>query len=202
MCLCSGIRRIVGRRRVQGTGRSEMRQMKRMQRYAGLVVAVLAVGGALQAQSGDTNQTSLTDSSDRKGQVVMPLEPATTDAGAGAGPISGTVTRLQDIPQQVQERLQQFELMREAYLKQQNELLRQLKGANDEQRELIREKLRDQRQRWLDQSRLFREQARERLAELKEKLLRHQDVLDAARERAREQLNGAEERVRERRGTD
>ncbi len=176
--------------------------MKRMQRYAGLVVAVLAVGGALQAQSGDTNQASLADSSDRKGQVVTPLEPATTDVGTGAGQISSTVTRLQDIPQQVQERLQQFELMREAYLKQQNELLRQLKGANDEQRELIREKLRDQRQRWLDQSRLFREQARERLAELKEKLLRHQDVLDAARERAREQLGDAEERVRERRGTD
>lgn len=179
-----------------------MRQMRRMQQYAGLVAAVLVVGGALQAQSGDTNQASLADSSDRKGQVVAPLEPVTTDVATGSGLIGSTVTRLQDVPQQIRERLQQFESMRETYLKQQNELLRQLKGANDEQRELIREKLREQRQQWLEQSKLFREQARERLAELKEKLLQHQDVLDAARERAREQLDDAKERVRERRGTD
>ncbi len=167
--------------------------------FAVVLGLVLAAAG-VRAQSGDTNPT--VGSADRQGQVVAsPATSQNADTVAGPG-VPAVADRLKELPQQIRERLLEFEKQREAYLKQQSDLLRQLKGANDEQREKIREQLRLQRHQWLEQAQQFREQARERLLELKDRLPQHQEVLDAARERAREQLRNAADQRRDRRGTD
>jgi vacuolar-type H+-ATPase subunit H len=102
----------------------------------------------------------------------------------------------------IRERLRLFELKREAYLAEQLDLVRQMRGASNEERKRLREQLREQRQNWLDEAKQIREQARLRLQEMKQELANHSEVLEAARERAREQALEGAEKARERRGTD
>lgn len=106
------------------------------------------------------------------------------------------------LPLMIRERLRLFELKREAYLAEQLDLVRQMRGASNEERKRLREQLREQRQNWLDEAKQIREQARLRLQEMKQELANHSEVLEAARERAREQALEGAEKARERRGTD
>jgi hypothetical protein len=102
------------------------------------------------------------------------------------------------LPQDIRDRVQSFERRREAYLAEQKELARQLRGASDEDRQRIRDLIRDRREAWLEEAKKFREEARKRLDELKRELPRYQEALDAARERATDAVKEA----RKRRGSD
>jgi hypothetical protein len=106
------------------------------------------------------------------------------------------------LPLMIREKLRLFEEKREAYLAEQLDLLRQLRGASSEERARLREQLREQRKNWLEEAKQIREQARVRLQEMKQELANHGEVIEAARERARERAAEGAERARERRGTD
>src|SRR6185295_1741948 len=117
---------------------------------------------------------------DRTGRVLQ--------APAGETVTPSPLTTRPDRPerpalsQDIKDRLQRFEQLREEYLREQRDLKRRLQGATDEDREKIRQLLQERREAWLEKLRTLREEARERLADLKAALPQHQEVLDAARE--------------------
>jgi len=123
-----------------------------------------------------------------------------------------TETRLQDaapegldreqVNQRIQDRLQEFERKRTEYLKRVQEQQRDIKGANEDQRERIRQRIREQRQDWIRLAQAIRDRARTRLQEMKDALPSHQEMLEQARERAREQVRERVENARDRIGVD
>lgn len=131
----------------------------------------------------------------RLGRVLQPPVSSTVDGS----PVSSMIPRperveQQRLPQDIRDRLQQFERVREAYLTEQRELQRRLRGATDADRDQIRELIRERRAAWLEQFRTFRQEARERLAELRDALPNHREALDAARDTARQKAEEARER--------
>ena len=162
---------------------------------AALVLSVGLLEAVVLAQP-TTNPPVLVDSS-RVGRVLQPPTSSTMDVS----PIPSAIDRperaeQQRLPQDIRERLQQFERVREAYLTEQRELQRRLRGATDADRDRIREQIRERRAAWLEQFRTFRQEARERLTELRDALPSHREALDAARDAARQKA----EETRERRG--
>jgi hypothetical protein len=167
-----------------------------------MLAGVLAAGYlmvALPPARGQTNPPAET-TVDRSGTLLLsPTRDSSLGLTTGASPELWDKT---DLPLTIRERLRQFEQQREAYLKEQRDLMRKLQGASDEDRERIRELIRERRLAWLEQARAFREQARERMQELRGELPRHAEVLDAAREQLQNRAQEAAERARDRRGTD
>lgn len=161
-----------------------------------LLLAGCVATVATRAQTG-TNTSTVT-SPDRNGRV---LSPGTVLGGTTINPTTTRPDRpeQQRLPVDLRERVANFEKVREAYLAEQRQLLRKLRGATDEDRNQIRDLIKARREAWLEQARQFREEARERLTELRNGALQsHREALDAARDNAREKL----QEVRDRRGSD
>lgn len=78
--------------------------------------------------------------------------------------------------------LKDFQQARDAYLKQRADTERKMRGATAEQKELLREQLRQALERHARQ----REELRAQLKALREQLPDHADLVDEARERSRE----------------
>jgi hypothetical protein len=174
--------------------RNEMRS-SRERMMVGLLAGCLL---AVVARSQTLTNTTPVAGSDRNGRVLRPanvLDPAVT----GPTAVRPERPEQQRLPLDLRERVASFEKVREAYLAEQRELLRRLRGASEEDRDRIRELIKSRRDAWLEQARQFRQEARERLAELRSGALQsHKEALDAARDSAREKLQDA----RDRRGSD
>jgi ABC-type transporter Mla subunit MlaD len=115
------------------------------------------------------------------GRVVLP-EPA------GALPAVDVLAALRPprperptLPPDVSERLKQFRSAAEAYLKQREELEKQLRGATEQQRQIIRERLKENLQKWREQARQFQDQAKDRSRELKRDLRSLSKALEEVR---------------------
>jgi gas vesicle protein len=134
----------------------------------------------------------------RVGQVLSPstTDPASNPAPGFTGSLGTTIS------QDVKDRLQRFNQLREAYLAERRELERRLKGAAEEDREKIRNLMRERLDAWREKLRAQREDLQDRLDQLKAALPQHQDVIDAARDRARDAATSARDQIRDRRGTD
>ena len=133
-------------------------------------MAILVLGGTSGAQAQSAAKDKLQD---RNGRVIEPDDASAKRPNAGRG---------NKLPTDIKDMIAKFEKDREAYLQQQKDLLKQLKGATDEERDKIREQLGDSRDKWLDQAKSLREEIRSRIAELRDKLPHHGDILDAAKE--------------------
>lgn len=168
-----------------------------MNRVRKTVITLVLAAGLLEAvvlAQTTTNPPAVIDPN-RVGRVLQPPVSSTADVS----PIPSAVNRperaeQQRLPQDVRDRLQQFERVREAYLTEQRELQRRLRGASDTDRNQIRELIRERRTAWLEQFRTFRQEARERLTELRDALPSHREALDAARDAARQKAEEARER--------
>ena len=95
-----------------------------------------------------------------------------------------------NLPQDVKKLIQKFESEREAFLKQQEQLLKQLRGATADEREKLREQIKANRETWLDKQKDLREDIKERLAELRDKLPKHKDAIEDAKEKAGDHKRG------------
>ena len=103
------------------------------------------------------------------------------------------------VTDETRDRLRRFEAVREAYLKEQEELRKKLRGAATEaERDRVRELIRQTRQEWLDRMRQLREESARRIRELPSVMPDMREVLSNARENARD----AALEVRKRRGQD
>ena len=174
------------------------KRSNKMNRVRQTIVALGLSAGLLEAvvlAQPTTNPPVVVDSS-RLGRVLQPPLSATSDGALSSVAPRPERVEQQRLPQDVQDRLKQFERVREAYLTEQRELQRRLRGATDADRDRIRELIRERRAAWLEQFRTFRQEARERLTELRDALPGHREALDAARDAARQKA----EETRERRG--
>ena len=168
-----------------------------MNRVRTIVLALILLMGLLRSQVSaqtDTNAPTVTDAT-RLSRVLQPPADSSTDSLVSP---SATVRperpEQQRLPQDIRDRLEQFERVRAAYLAEQRELQRRLRGATDADRDQIREQIRERRAAWLEQFRAFRQEARERLTELRDALPGHREALDAARDNARQKAEEARER--------
>ena len=149
--------------------------------------------GQTTGTNAEPKRTSVSD-----GQVLLP------DSGTWSGSTDASITGRPErpeaalLPQEVRQRLAEFEKLREQFLSRQRELVRKLQGASDEDREKIRETLRAQREAWLEQAKRFRDDARQRLQELRAQLPGHREALDAATDRRSDaNRDGVRDRPRE-----
>jgi septal ring factor EnvC (AmiA/AmiB activator) len=159
---------------------------------------LLEVAGSLRAQSVTNTPPPIVRAPPNEAEVVLPGSSTITSLQDAVNPSQHARPERLAIPAEVRQRLIEFERVREAYLARQKDLLRRLRGATDSDRQKIREQLREQRDTWLEQARQFRDLAQRRVEELKLELPSHQELLDRARERAREAAKDA----RDRRGSD
>jgi len=155
-------------------------------------LAWLSAGLTLLAALGASGQTNPATSSatiTRSGQVVSPERPTAIDANALATTSvrPATATRPALSPE-VQARIDRFKLDARAYLAEQQALKKKLLGANDQERQIIRDRLRVLRQQWLEQASEMRREFKDRVIELQDKLPAYKDLLDSAKENARDQL--------------
>jgi hypothetical protein len=161
-----------------------------------MVLGVVGAGGLVgYGQSADTNSVAVTVER-RDGQVVLP---GSEVLGNRLSPLAGVrPERLErvNLPEDVRQRLLEFEKLRESYLAQQREMLSKLRGATDQDRARIREQIRESRETWLEQARRFRQEAQRRLEDLRSQLPGHREALDAARERAEDASKAVRERPR------
>src|SRR5689334_10402323 len=127
------------------------------------VVILLGAAGPALAQVTSAVEVTRTD---RIGQVVTTDEKLTTDGFLEVA-IRPELTDLRKLPPEIRERLRRFELVREAYLKEQEELRKKFRGAaTDAERDRVRELIRQARQEWLDRARQLREESLRRIREL------------------------------------
>jgi hypothetical protein len=168
-----------------------------LRRLTGVLIWVLLGMAALPAVPQVTTAVEVTRT-DRIGQVLTTDEKLTTD-GFWAVAARPEPADLRKLPPEIRERLRRFEVVREAYLKEQEELRKKLRGAaTDAERDRVRELMRQTRQEWLDRARQLREESLRRLRELPSVVPDMREVLSNARENARDAAN----EVRKRRGQD
>ncbi|HYT58779.1 MAG TPA: hypothetical protein VEL06_01325 [Haliangiales bacterium] len=151
----------------------------------GIGLWLLIPRAATQIVPGSTNIAN------RVGQVILPerlLLDSSLTASFDARPL-----RL-DLPPEVKLQLLRFEKFREAYLNRQQDLLRKMRGATDDDRARIRAQLQALRDEWLQRTRAFREEARARIRELQDELPRYREALTDARQNALDAASSSRKR--------
>jgi hypothetical protein len=191
-----------------GTTRCKMRRLnstagavERMSHWRETWAAGVAIlVAAATASFGQTNVDSIAPTvktTERDGRIVVSDQQA-TDLGINLSPGPAAVDR-QNLSEAVKLRLQRFEMSRDAYLREEALLKKRLSGAaTDAERERVRALIKDKREAWLRRSLELRTQAKERIAELRRQLPPKAEVLDAAKENARDAIKD----IRRRRGQD
>ena len=154
---------------------------------AGLVI--LALNGLAQTKPSvktDT-QPTLQPAVDRIGQVVISDQQA-VDSAISVKPRPESI-ELQKLPPEIKARIRRFEVFREVYLREQDELRKKLQGApTDAERQRVRDLIRTSREVWLQQTRDLREEMKDRLPALRERLQDKRELLNNLRDKTRDSL--------------
>lgn len=161
---------------------------------AGTAGLLVTAASCCFGQTGVTSVTPALRNTDRDGRIVVSDKQA-IDLGLNA-PLT---TDRQNLPLPIKDRLQRFEGPREAYQREQEQLRKRLTGAATEaERERIRALIKERHEDWRRRARDLRAQSKDRIAELRRQMPSKSEILDAARENARE----ATSEIRRRRGQD
>ena len=150
---------------------------------------VMGLAGFLAATQNSSAQTSASPAStsvdvtpsltsDRIGRVVTSEKQLAED---GILPTANSL-EFRRLPPEIRERIQRFEINREAYLKRQQELNQKLRGAaTDEERQRVRDQISKARDAWLERAKDSRRELKDRLNEIRrERLSIMRERLDAA----------------------
>lgn len=151
------------------------------------------------AGAGNDSMPTVTPNKERTGRVILPDRPTAIDANITGGSRPSLAER-QPLAPEVALRIERFKRDARAYLQRQEALRKQLQGASDEERARLREQLENLRRQWLEQSRQMAEEFRDRRLELMQRLQDRNEVLENARDAAREQLRDSRGQIRKRRG--
>ena len=159
------------------------KQMNRFKRITTLVVVawwVTATTALAQTLGSDPVQPATI------GQVIQPPDLKALPLNPTDVSLTSTRPERPERPALSPEILEQlrskFEFSRESYLKRQEELKRLLQGATEAQRKLVRDQIKESRQRWLEQAREFRDEAKDRARELRRQLPKLREALDESRQ--------------------
>ena len=149
----------------------------------------MGLAGFLAATQNSSAQTSASPAStsvdvtpsltsDRIGRVVTSEKQLAED---GILPTANSL-EFRRLPPEIRERIQRFEINREAYLKRQQELNQKLRGAaTDEERQRVRDQISKARDAWLERAKDSRRELKDRLNEIRrERLSIMRERLDAA----------------------
>jgi hypothetical protein len=169
--------------------------MKCFGHYAALAVAGLVLIGEISFGQ-TTNQApkppgsdtptvptvDATASRNTSGRILLPQPPAdasqpTVDAFLGVRPDRPE----RSLAPEVREQLNRFRDAREKYLEDQAKLEKLLKGATEKEREEIRKRIKESHDKWLRQHRAFRDEANQRMRELKRTLPKHGAAINEVR---------------------
>jgi hypothetical protein len=168
-----------------------------------IVAGAIAVWLARDGAWGQTNPPPTSSLPPRSGQVLLPERPTAVDANVN--PTSNLRPSRPERPPlspEVQNRINRFKLEARAYLEKQEALKKQLIGANEKERAVIRERLRESREQWLERARELRKEFRERQQELLDKMPEYRELFNALRNTAQQQLQETQQETRTRRGND
>lgn len=144
-----------------------------------IVVVAWAAVGTARAQ---TNPVNTATEPQRDGKIVVPERPTVTDtANLATAEQRPTRSERAALPPEVQAQIERLRLDARAYLEQQQALKKKLEGANDKERALIREQLRELQQLWQERAKEMRREYKDRQAELAEKLKEYRELLDNVR---------------------
>jgi hypothetical protein len=140
-----------------------------------LSAALLAVPAA-----GQTNADPAQPSIQNRPVVVPPVAPPERPSLPPRPERPGVPG--QPVPaQEVKDLVRDFQSAREAFLKQQRDLQRQLKTATEEQRALIREQLKENLQQWLEQQKAQIQDLREQARDIKNNVPALRDVIESGK---------------------
>ena len=160
-----------------------------MNRYQHLLTAVLVLGLGTIAAPAQTNLDNST-TVDREGQVVLGENLTATDVSTVSNLRPDRPERKQ-LPPEVAARIQDFRRDARRYLEKQEALRKQLEGANDKERAIIRRQVEHLRREWLERAREMRKELRDRQAELMDQMPDYREVIDSARNAALEESQQA-----------
>ena len=149
-----------------------------------------------------TNPVSTATEPIRDGSVVSPEVKTSDSSDPVAIATRPLLTERSKLPDGVNERLRTFQKQARAYVQKEQELKKQLQGANDQQRAAIRDQLQQLREQLLERSRELRKEFKEREKELAEKMTEYRELLDDVRSAAKDQLKTTRDETRTRRGED
>jgi hypothetical protein len=147
-----------------------------------VMASVAGLAAASSACFGQTNLTPTLRTTERDGRIVVSEQQATD---LGLNPTLGPAASVdrQNLSDAVKDRLRRFELSRDAYLREQEQLRKRLEGAATEaERERVRALIKVQREAWLQRMRDLRVQAKDRIAELRRRLPSRAEILDNAKQ--------------------
>jgi hypothetical protein len=161
-------------------------------RLSSLTFAVLVMNTSGQTEiAAQTNLTPV-KTTDRSGSIVLSDQQATDLSELPR------LSERQRLPLEIKERIRRFEVRRDAYVKEQAALRKQLNGAaTDEERQRIRALIERQRIELLERAKTLREEVSKRLEVIRERMPAMSEVLDDARRTARDAAQ-----TRKRRGQD
>ena len=146
------------------------------------VTALLA-----HAATAQTNPVDAASQPKRDGKVIVP-ERATANDTANANTTTANLRPSRperpNLPPEVQALVEKFKRDARAYRDREEALKKQIEGANDKDRAVIREQLRELRAQWLERTKEMRKEYKDRQAELADKLGGHTRLLDATRNSA------------------
>ena len=151
--------------------------MKLMKRFFVIVLVALV---AATASLGQTNPVDAATEPKRDGTVVVPERLTITDSSIASG-VKPRPTRPErpNLPPEVQALIERMKQEARAYLTREQELKKQLQGANDKERAAIRQQLDVLRTQWVERSKEIRKEYKERQAELADKLTDYRELLDS-----------------------
>lgn len=90
------------------------------------------------------------------------------------------------LPEDLKKLLTEFQKAREDFDRQRAGLVKETKGSSESDRARFREQFQELRKQFIEQQKVLREEVRRRIEELKKELPLRQELIEAAREKARE----------------
>ena len=169
--------------------------LKNQATLAGVVLWLAAIGAPAQTNVNPASQPV------RDGQIVSPEKLTATDLSPTSN-LRPPRDERQKLPPAVLERIERFKRDARAYLEKQEALKKQAQGANDRERDAVRQRIKLLRDEWLERAREFRKEFHDRQQELKAKLPDYSEVLDSVRAAARESAAQTQKGARPHRGED
>lgn len=94
---------------------------------------------------------------------------------------------LKHAPDALKKMIDRLHDARKAYHDRQKDLVKEAKGATDDEKDAIRDQLKDNRETFLDRTQTLRREVHKRVHELRDKLTDRKEVIDAARDENRDE---------------
>lgn len=157
-----------------------MKRSKIFGLVGGSITALLSVTGGAQTNTPPPAQPPISDR-----PVVVPPTPAPDRPNLPGRPERPAVPGKPTPSKDMKDLVRDFQSARESFRKQQLELNRQLKTANEEQRAIIREQLQENLNEWLEEQKARVEDLREQIPIIKDQLKNYGPVIDSAKPNTR-----------------